>query len=58
MKDKGMTKSGIAVEELENAFIELNKDYEEIKKRNNGLDNISNNLTKLSKDLAIKDAVL
>ena len=34
-----MTKSGIAVEELENAFIELNKDYEEIKKRNDGLDN-------------------
>ncbi len=39
MKDKGITKSGVSVEELENAFIELNKDYEEIKKSNCGVNN-------------------
>jgi hypothetical protein len=35
MKSKVQTKSGIAVEELETAFLELNKEYEEFKQSTN-----------------------
>ena len=33
MKSKVQTKSGIAVEELEKAFLDLNNEYEEVKKQ-------------------------
>lgn len=34
MKTKVTTKSGVAVEELENAFVDLNKEYESLKNMN------------------------
>ncbi|CDW86559.1 UNKNOWN [Stylonychia lemnae] len=34
MKQKVVSKSGVAVDELENAFIELNKEYEQLKNMN------------------------
>lgn len=34
MKSRVQTKSGIAVDELETAFVELNKEYEELKQMN------------------------
>ena len=34
MRSKIQTKSGIEVEELENAFLDLNKEYEEMKQYN------------------------
>ena len=35
MKEKVQTKSGIAIEELENAFLELNDEYEKYKLNHN-----------------------